>query len=105
MKRLAASTVQRLFEERGWYVGQGMGYLGRSNLGLENDRGMLKISDGRWTERSNVHIVSYWTWPTTLNEARKMIGDIEYTYAKLCGVAFDFAFVRPKKKFNRRIVL
>jgi len=51
----------------------------------EELRGMLRCSDGRWTESSNVHIVSYWRWPRSVRELRQMVANAAFTYNALCG--------------------
>jgi len=45
--------------------------------------------DGRWFEKSNVHIVSYWSYPHNLKELEKLIQDIKYTYNTLCHTRFE----------------
>lgn len=94
MKRLALSTVKKAFTKIGfeqWDHCKGM------SLSLQispNSRlyltfyPQITITDARWKNRPNVHIVSYWGFPHTLKELNTIISDIKYVYSELCNTTF-----------------
>lgn len=48
--------------------------------------GNIEVTDARWTKRGNVHIISYWSYPSTLKELEEFVTDMKETYSELCGI-------------------
>lgn len=96
MKKLAITTVEKAFKEIGFDRSHNGMYLGRYQIdegGIsltcpKNQDDNILLEDARWTKRGNVHIVSYWRWPSSMKELKKMINDIIDTYTTLCSSKF-----------------
>ncbi len=96
MKKLALKTLEKAFKEIGFDKSHGGMYLGRyqtneGRIGLtfpKNQDGNILLEEARWTKRGNVHIVSYWRWPSSMKDLKTMIDDIIDTYTTLCASKF-----------------
>lgn len=94
-KRLAKETVRRRFKKMGFEDSHVPGYMGnyqslparRVFVNLLED--MLTFKDARWSKRSNVHVVSYWHWPSTLAELEEICAGVKETYSELCETKFN----------------
>lgn len=50
--------------------------------------GLITVEDARWSEKLNVHIVSYFVWPKNKEELNKTCSEIKQIYSTLCGARF-----------------
>jgi len=103
MKKLARSTVIKVFEKLGFkfnsYVGnkdyysyyfQGSAVNQNMDLHIPEDSFYgLNLLDARWVKDGGVHIDSYYTWPRNLQELQSIIDRIKHTYSELCGTNFN----------------
>ena len=92
MKRLKQSSIERAFSkigfektESGMWLCMGQSVGGRIAVRFTSQ---IELFDARWVNGSNVHIVSYWHWPSSLKELEKEIQDIRNVYSILCGTRF-----------------
>ena len=99
-KRLAVKTVAKAFEKIGFvknshlredgpYYFDGNGLVCRRIYAKIDGTGNIECREARWSKRSNVHIVSYWGWPSTLKDLDKIINGVVETYSELCGCKFN----------------
>jgi len=93
MKQLAGTTVRKAFIKLGFITTDNGLFLATpqtrsTHLSVSFHPG-IRIAEGRWRKRSNVHIVSYWIWPRSLAELNSICEGIKDTYQELCGTQFD----------------
>jgi hypothetical protein len=92
MKLLAKSTIVKKLKILQFCLNVRTGHyvrvkgLSSQFLAVYLDSLNIQVTEARWTKRSNVHIISYWRWPSTLKELDKMIEDMKETYTELCGI-------------------
>lgn len=90
MKFLKASTVRKALLGMGFRpASDDAEHLAHTYFGSTiylhlDQRGNIRVHDGRWHQRSNVHIVSYFAWPRNRLELAKMMAEIVLVYEELC---------------------
>ena len=103
MKRLKEKTVIQFFIRNGgklhtdgYWIILPTSYTDRLYLNLyrqeylKDDRKepSLEIHGVRWNKKGNVHINSYWGWPSSMKELQRIWNEIRETYGKLCNVSW-----------------
>ena len=48
----------------------------------------LEVHGPRWKYMGNVHIVSYWGWPRSVEELQRIWNEIRHTYGELSGITW-----------------
>ena len=93
MRRLFFSTVMKRLKKEGFsfrdesifsgILCEGQ-YTPSTRISVEMDGWMIKFFDARWHRRSNVHIVSYFNWPSNLKDLEEMVEGVREIYTELC---------------------
>ncbi len=98
MKRLALSTIQRAFILAGFERTDNGMCLFREQYNSArlsvSFYPQIKVEEGRWLKSgrpgwNNVHIVSYWGWPSSIKELKITMDGIRMVYSELCGTRFN----------------
>jgi hypothetical protein len=88
-------TIIKAFIKRGWTYYEGTLYSEDtdtcSRIFGKVQGNIIKLTDARYKNACNVHVISYWM-PTTLKELESDLDKIEEVYNDLCNTRFNSRF-------------